>query len=381
MSSHGDIILGLMSGTSADGLDIAICDVQGKNNIVFLAGYSFPYPDNLHREISELQVSITAKNVASVQIQALDNRIASFAAQACKDVIKRSTISQSDIQAIANHGQTILHQPSADKPFSLQIGNAKDIANALNITVISDFRTTDIETGGQGAPLIPAFHQAVFQQYAPCNIVNIGGIANITSLDSDPNKILGFDIGPGNTLLDQWNKQHKKTTFDKNGDWARSGNCNNTLLNELLNEPYFSEPHPKSTGQDLFNLAWLNQKIKTLPNYQTINAKDIQRTLSELTASSISNAIQSLNQETRPLYLCGGGVHNTHLVKQIKASLPKAQVSNTQDIGIHPDWVEAMGFAWLGYCRLNQINSNIPKVTGATRSVSLGTITQPEQPS
>ena len=381
-SIQGDIIIGLMSGTSADGLDIAICDVQGQNQVSLIKGYSFPYPDEIREQIIELQVSTTSGDLGSANIKRLDQKIADFVIHACQNSIEDSSIDHNIIKAVANHGQTILHQPNATPPFSLQIGNAQSIANAINLTVISDFRKNDIAEGGQGAPLTPAFHQAIFQQYAPCNIINIGGIANITSLSSDSDKVIGFDTGPGNTLLDQWNQQHNATAFDKNGDWARSGICHPVLLEALLNEPYFSAPHPKSTGQDVFNLYWLNKKIQALPNHQSIAPNVIQHTLSQLTANSIAKAVHSLSQQTKqqatPIYLCGGGIHNTLLVEQIKSALPQTSINSTADIGIDPNWVEAIGFAWLGYCRLKGIPANIPAVTGATNKVCLGSINKPD---
>lgn len=388
-----------MSGTSADGLDVAICQIQDQHNINFIAGYSFAYPSNLQDETLALQLSSTADNIQSdtisKAIKTLDQDIADFVIRACQSSIEQSGIQRdikldiehkvkhSEITAIANHGQTILHQPNASPPFSLQIGNAQAIAKALNIPVISDFRTADIEAGGQGAPLIPAFHQAMFQQHAPCNIINIGGIANITSLDSSSSnkateKIIGFDTGPGNTLLDQWYKQHHQHgSFDRNGDWARSGQCNQALLNEWLKEPYFTADYPKSTGQDLFNLNWLEQGIQRLAAPQQLAANDVQHTLSQLTAHSIKLAVEQLQKTTLPIYLCGGGVHNTLLVEHIQAALPQAKINSTASIGIDPNWVEAMGFAWLGYCRLHNIAANSPTVTGAKQAVVLGSISSP----
>ena len=379
---HNGVILGLMSGTSADGLDVAVCDVKSSSKLSFIEGYSFPYPDKLREHIIKLQVSMTENDLNSDGIKQLDQQIADFVIHACQESIEKSSVDRNAIVAIANHGQTILHQPNARKPFSLQIGNAQRIADALNMMVINDFRKDDIKAGGQGAPLIPAFHQAMFQQFAPCNIINIGGIANITSLGKD--HIIGFDIGPGNTLLDQWNRLHKNTPFDKNGDWARSGECLQPLLNTLLDEPYFSAPHPKSTGQDLFNLTWLNKKLSSLSynealRYQSIAANDIQHTLSLLTAQSIAQTIKGLEHVTHPIFICGGGVHNTHLIEQLQFMLPQTHISSTADIGIDPNWVEAIGFAWLGYCRLNNLTTNIPEVTGATANVCLGTITEPRQ--
>lgn len=363
-------ILGLMSGTSADGLDIALCEVSSISDISLLETQSFSYPNKLREAIR------AAQTLAAFNDPQLEKRITEFVISSINTFIEDTNRHKLDISCIANHGQTILHQPNAIKPFSLQIGDAQKIANALQITVVNDFRTADITAGGQGAPLIPAFHQAVFQQYAPCNIINIGGIANITSLSSD--EVIGFDTGPGNTLLDQWNQQHNKTAYDKSGDWARSGNCHKTLLAELLKEPYFSAPYPKSTGQDLFNLNWLNKKRLLLPDYQLITANDVQNTLSQLTARSIAQAIENLGQTTRPIYLCGGGVHNTHLVEQLQTVLPQTSINSTASIGINPNWVEAIGFAWLGYCRLNDIPTNMPAVTGATSKVCLGKITQPD---
>jgi len=215
--------------------------------------------------------------------------------------------------------------------------------------------------------LIPAFHHAVFQQHAPCYIVNIGGISNISFVSNDAESVTGFDTGPGNTLMDQWIKQHQNKDYDHDGSWARSGELIPELLNDLLDEPYFSAKAPKSTGQNLFNLSWLNKFLNT-----DMQADNVQRTLLELTAVSICDAINDSNKLDEPIFLCGGGALNSFLVERIQALSPNSEVSLTSKLGIHPQWVEAMGFAWLGYCRLNQITSNLPAVTGAKKKVCLG---------
>jgi len=249
----------------------------------------------------------------------------------------------------------------------LQIGNAQILANNCNIPVVADFRTADISAGGEGAPLIPAFHHAVFQEHAPSSIINIGGISNISYIDKEPEKVTGYDIGPGNTLMDQWIKQHKNKDFDHDGLWARSGSLNGSLLNNLLSEPYFAINAPKSTGQDLFNINWLTKHLNN-----KIASKDVQRTLLELTAASIGNAIKKDKKINNPVYLCGGGALNSFLVERIQHHTSKKLIRSTQDLGIHPQNVESMGFAWLAHCKLNNITSNLPAVTGANKKVCLG---------
>jgi len=368
-TDNSHLYIGTMSGTSADGLDIALCEINSISDVRLIKSYSTPYPDEIKHTIKHLQL-LTADelfNSHKNELAELDTRIAKFYALHINTFLDNENIPSDSIAAIGNHGQTILHQPKAQRPFSLQIGNAQIVAQATHINVVADFRTADISAGGEGAPLIPAFHHAIFQQHAPCSIVNIGGISNISYIEKESDKVTGYDIGPGNTLMDQWIKQHKGADFDRDGLWAKTGKVNEELLQKLLNEPYFSVNAPKSTGQDLFNIIWLNQYID-----ENIKPNDIQRTLLELTAMTLADAIQKDDKPYNPIYLCGGGALNSFLVERIKQLTKPTTVSSTLDLGLDPQNIEAMGFAWLAYCKLNNIESNLPAVTGANKKVCLG---------
>jgi len=237
------------------------------------------------------------------------------------------------------------------------------------IDTIADFRRKDIALGGQGAPLVPAFHQSIFSHHKKNRIIlNIGGISNITWLGNNTEQVLGFDTGPGNTLLDMWYQQYHNNNYDINGDWAASGEVYQPLLQRMLQHPYFSMQAPKSTGRELFNLPWLQQHLGHFPALQP---QDIQATLSQLTAQSIAHEILKLSDHA-DIYICGGGIFNIDLITRIKTLLPKSTVNSTSDIGIDPQWVEAIAFAWLAYCHVNKMTSNLPAVTGASRAAVLG---------
>ena len=253
-----------MSGTSVDGLDIVIARVNDKKNITLIHSYFCKYPFNLSQSIKKMQMIDSEKLYSSHQneLKNIDIELSIFFAENINQCLLDASIDKNQIKAIGNHGQTILHQPNAEQPFSLQLCNAQKLANICSIPVIANFRSADIEQGGQGAPLMPAFHAAIFAQNTPCAVVNIGGISN-TSLLSE-NTVLGFDNGPGNTLLDAWITKHQGHDFDANGDWAKSGLVHEALLKELLNDKYFSRNIPKSTGQDLFNLRWLEKQNRAL---------------------------------------------------------------------------------------------------------------------
>ena len=286
----------------------------------------------------------------------------------------KQQLTAADIIAIGNHGQTIRHRPASTEqsyPFTLQIGCNQTLACLTNINVIGDFRQKDIALGGQGAPLVPPFHQLLLsEQQQDSFIVNIGGIANITYLPADKSKpVLGFDTGPGNGLLDAWYQQHHhNSSMDTNGDWANSGTINNHLLDQLIADPYFAKTLPKSTGREYFNLAWLNSHL----GKHKLAANDIQTTLTALTAQSIANGITSLSQSGN-IYLCGGGVYNRCLVAQLNANLTGFTIGNINALGVDSDSLEAMAFAWLAYAYNHKLPSNLPSVTGASRATTLGT--------
>lgn len=371
--------IGTMSGTSADGLDIVIARISNKNNVNLIHSFFCTYPHSVNQRIKQLQT--VDKDVLLNQYQRnldeLDQELAIFFAKNIQLCLSEAGIDKEQISAIGNHGQTILHQPNASKPFSLQICNAQSLANACSIPVIADFRKADIEQGGQGAPLMPAFHAAILNEHPPCAVVNIGGISNTSILSREC--VLGFDNGPGNTLMDAWIAKHLKYDFDKSGEWARSGTVNNNLLKTLLNDPYFSLETPKSTGQDAFNIQWLERNLSTLnpDSANNIPAEDVQATLCDLTAKSITDDIQCYGSRgidnIIEIFVCGGGAKNHFLMERLQHFAGETvTVKTTNQLGIDADWVEALGFAWLAYCHDHKITGNLPSVTGAKQEVILG---------
>ena len=369
-SSSSLYYIGTMSGTSADGLDIVIAQVDDKNHIELIHSYFCKYPLNLSQRIKQLQMIDSQKLFRLYQddLNKLDQELSVFFAENIHRCLSEANINKKQIIAIGNHGQTVLHQPNADPAFSLQLCDAQKLATACSIPVIADFRRADIEQGGQGAPLMPTFHAAIFEHHTPCAVVNIGGISNTSLLSK--NTLLGFDNGPGNTLMDAWIAKHQGFGFDKNGDWARSGLVHDKLLTKLLSDEYFSLNIPKSTGQDLFNLEWLESKLSS---FGKIPANNIQSTLCDLTAKSILNDIEAYNNDVEKIFICGGGAKNSFLVERLQHYAGEARtVKTTNELGMDTDWVEALGFAWLAFCHDHQIKGNSPSVTGAKKEVVLG---------
>jgi len=368
-SSLPELYIGLMSGTSMDGIDAVLVDfsqaAHSGAQAKLINTHSHPWPKAIQ------QALVKARDIPDDELSSLssvDLQVAKIFAEACVRVLENTPFNTLDIIAIGNHGQTIRHRPDIDKPFSLQLGNAQRIAGLTGIDVISDFRTTDIKAGGQGAPLAPAFHQAVFH-HDKINrvIVNIGGIANITVLPKDKKQaVTGFDCGPGNTLMDAWVLKHKQQNYDAEGTFAASGKTNAMVLAKLLMDDYFQLAPPKSTGFEYFNLEWLAKHIDT-----EMDIADIQSTLCDLTATSIIRAINQYTDVTDEIIICGGGAHNKELMRRLQA-ITKCPVTTTEVLGIHPDWVEAMAFAWLAYQHNHQLTGNLPSVTGANKAVILG---------
>jgi anhydro-N-acetylmuramic acid kinase len=357
-----------MSGTSMDGIDAALVDFA-RAQPKLIATHSHQWPDDIQQEL------IKARGIADEHLHslaALDLQTATIFADACSELLDKTSYQPRDIVAVGNHGQTIRHRPDIDKPFSLQIGNAARLAELTGINVISDFRTADIQAGGQGAPLAPAFHQAgLNNDEIDRVIVNIGGIANITVLPTDKKQqVIGFDCGPGNTLMDAWIAQHEQLHYDVDGRLAASGKTNAALLARLLMDDFFQLAPPKSTGFEYFNLQWLVKRID-----KELSIADVQSTLCDLTATSIIRAINQYAQNTDEIFICGGGAHNKELMRRIQR-LTKCPVATTEVLGIHPDWVEAMAFAWLAYQHIHQQSGNLPSVTGAYKPVVLGKNTQ-----
>lgn len=358
--------LGLMSGTSADAIDVALVDFSTQARL--LAACAYPLPDDYRTAV--LTLSQSQAPVYPQQLAELDQYAAELFAQAVHHLLQQTEIKLEQIQAIGSHGQTLYHQPKVAKQraYTWQIGDPSRIAYLTGITTVADFRRHDMAAGGQGAPLAPAFHQAVFSDAQRKRaVVNIGGIANITVLIPQQT-VTGFDTGTGNALLDAWCWQHRQQRFDAQGQWAASAPHDAKLLARLLDDDYFHLPPPKSTGRDYFQLQWLQQKI----GQQTHAPATVQATLAQLTATSISQAIQAHAMDE--LLVCGGGVHNRHLMNLLRQHNPTLAIHSTAHYGVDPDWLEAMCFAWLAKQRLAGQPTNLPSVTGASKAVLLGGI-------
>ena len=363
--------LGVISGTSMDAIDVVTLVVEdGQLNTVGF--YSLEYPATLRHTLEELchPENRSIENELECAASA-DVELGKLIATAIGNALHRQNLSPGDIVAIGSHGQNIRHRPYGDHPFSLQIGNPAFIAEQTGITTVANFRMSDIAAGGQGAPLAPGFHQAAFESDSASRcILNLGGIGNITLLGKGA--CIGYDTGPANTLMDQWCQLHTSEPFDRDGNWAMTGNVISPLLEQLLADRYFGQPYPKSTGREHFNLLWLTNKLGKPNQYQP---EDVQRTLLELSAQSIANEIN--RHQPDEVYSCGGGVNNPALIQRIADLLIPPLKGTTATLGIHPQHVEGAAFAWFAHCTLNHRPSNIPTVTGARRPKILGGIYYP----
>ncbi|MCJ8293214.1 MAG: anhydro-N-acetylmuramic acid kinase [Colwellia sp.] len=387
-TAQGKYYIGLMSGTSADGIDLALVDFNDPQQPARLvASFYQDYNSALSEKISSLYQP--GSNEVDRAFH-LDVELAHLFAKAIIALLTQEKLSASDIIAIGSHGQTIRHRPTGDNPFTLQIGCCQTLATLTGIRVVGQFRRKDMALGGQGAPLVPIFHQQLFAESMEANfVVNIGGIANITFLPAQGSSkaVLGFDTGPGNALLDDWFTKHHQGSdnkFDNGGAWAATGQVNQVLLTQLLQDEYIKAAAPKSTGREYFNLDWLEQQLTAFTentNSQVCsavpNAVDIQATLLVFTAKSISAEIMALSQQGN-VYLCGGGVHNKALVDALKRSFHDSdaalffEIDTMQALKIDGDILEAMAFSWLAYAFDHQLNSNMPAVTGASATCTLG---------
>ncbi|QLG87687.1 anhydro-N-acetylmuramic acid kinase [Chitinibacter bivalviorum] len=356
--------IGLMTGTSLDGIDAVLVDFATPTPEL-IATHSADMPDELRADLMRLQ------SPSDNEIH-LTHLAANAHSRVCADVVahllQQANITAAQIIAIGNHGQTIRHRPELG--YTIQIGNNAALAEYTGITVVGDFRSRDIAAGGQGAPLVPAFHQAIFgTNHTNRVIVNIGGIANISWLGQD-GYVSGFDSGPGNVLMDLWVQQHKGLHYDANGEWAASGRPDEGLLTQMLSDPYFSHPAPKSTGRDLFHRHWLESHLAQFN--RAIKAEDVQATLAQLTASTIASAINSQGKVDE-VFVCGGGAYNQYLMDCIAAQLA-CPVLSTANLGVDPSWVEAYAFAWLAMRCIDRQSGNLPAVTGAAGLRILGAI-------
>ncbi|SDO37759.1 anhydro-N-acetylmuramic acid kinase [Pseudomonas jinjuensis] len=355
--------LGLMSGTSLDGLDIALVEQDGST--VLLASHYIPMPAALRAELLGLCAS-GADELA--RTACAEQEWVRLAAQGIAELLQKQGLTAADIRAIGSHGQTVRHEPW--RSFTIQIGNPALLAELTGIDVVADFRRRDVAAGGQGAPLVPAFHQALFGNERQRAVLNIGGFSNVSLLGPDQ-PVRGFDCGPGNVLLDAWIQHNRGDAYDKDGAWAASGTLDRDLLDRFLADDFFAARGPKSTGRERFNLDWLQAILAAGP---AIAAEDVQATLLELTARSIAESLLDAQPDCAEVLVCGGGAFNPALMARLAARLPGARVSSTAERGVPPEWMEAMAFAWLAHRFLERLPGNCPEVTGAQGPRILGAL-------
>jgi len=361
-----DLFIGLMSGTSVDGIDAALVSFSARPRL--LSARTYPLPEALAAQV--LRMSQSHGAVELDLLGELDTRMGKALAEAALALLHESGTPAESIRAIGSHGQTLRHRPSGDAPFTMQVGDGNVIAEMTGIATVADFRRRDVAAGGQGAPLVPAFHAATLHSASEDRaILNIGGIANLTLLPAS-GPVRGFDTGPGNGLMDAWCLRHRGARFDRGGAFAASGACSPALLERLLSEPWLALPPPKSTGRDHFHVLWLDEKLQALD----LAPEDVQATLNRFTAQSIVDALRRHLPACARVLVCGGGVHNPVLMANLSAALPEAIVESTASQGLDPDFVEAMAFAWLARETLASRPGNLAAVTGARGPRVLGCI-------
>ncbi|PKH64552.1 anhydro-N-acetylmuramic acid kinase [Psychrobacter sp. 4Dc] len=390
------LYIGMMSGTSLDGMDAVLCQFNPEMNnedntqppMRLLATYSQDFPPRLR----EVLLALCQPNGVNQLVPEADEpsseldwfgwasrAYAEFASEVVNALLQQSNTDPESVLAIGCHGQTVRHRPQMG--FTLQLVDASIIAERTGISVVSDFRRRDMAVGGQGAPLVPAFHQALFANPDSTRVLlNLGGIANITVLPaSEETQVVGYDTGPANLLLDAWISLHTENAYDAGGAWAQSGTLIEPLLQQLLAHPFFAQSHPKSTGREDFNLTWLQGELQAFEQANaniSYSAADVQATLTELTAISASTQINMFisHSKNSSVYVCGGGALNDYLMTRLQAHLPHCTVKTTEHLGLAPTWVEAVAFAWLARQTLMGETGNLPAVTGANKGVVLGQV-------
>lgn len=365
--SERELYIGIMSGTSLDGVDTALVAIQD-DKIELIDHDFFAFPSELKSRVLNICIG---QATHLPEIGEIDHELGHLFADAALALVNKSNIDKQQIRAIGSHGQTVFHQPNGAKPFTMQLGDSNIIAAKTGITTVADFRRKDMALGGQGAPLVPAFHHTIFQvKDSSVVVLNIGGISNISVLK--PNgEVIGYDTGPGNMLMDAWCQVNWNEGYDKDATRAKQGKVMPELLARFCQEPYLSEPAPKSTGRELFNMPWLEQHLENthyLP-------EDVLRTLCEFTAVTICEEVAKFAIGSQPeLLICGGGAQNPLLMERIQSLLPNWGVAPTISKGVDSDYMEAMAFAWLAQRRMHNLPSNLPAVTGASRLASLGVV-------
>jgi anhydro-N-acetylmuramic acid kinase len=366
-----ELFAGLMSGTSLDGVDGVLLDVSG-TDLNVLAHVGVPMSEPLSGELLALN-SAGPNELHRAALAA--NALVRIYAQVISGLLDKTGLDKSAVIAIGAHGQTVRHQPRFFDGigYTLQINNPALLAELTGIDVVTDFRSRDVAAGGQGAPLVPAFHQSVFGvRGETVAALNIGGISNLTVIGPElADDVLGFDCGPGNVLMNAWCQYHLGVPFDVDGNWAAAGCVHAGLLEHLLAEPYFMQLAPKSTGRDLFNIDWLTRQLE---GFRSVAPVDVQTTLTELTAVTCSNDVRHLAANSKRLIVCGGGAFNTHLMNRLQIHLPTMSVNSSDASGLPPQQVEAAAFAWLAYKTIRRETASLKSVTGAQGARILGGI-------
>lgn len=358
--------IGVMSGTSLDGIDVVLAAID-KHLVVQLASYSHPIPLTLKNDILAV---CQGQQLTLSQLGQLDTRLGKLFARAVQILMEKQGLTRADIAAIGCHGQTVWHEPQGDSPHTMQIGDNNQIVALTGVTVVGDFRRRDMALGGQGAPLVPAFHHALLAHPTERRMVlNIGGIANL-SLLIPGHAVKGYDTGPGNMLMDAWIWRQKGKPYDKDAEWASRGKVILPLLQQMLSDPYFAAPAPKSTGREYFNYGWLERQLSAFPGLAGV---DVQTTVTELTAVTIAEQVL-LSGGCERLMVCGGGGRNPLLMARLAGLLPGIEVGKTIEAGISGDDMEALAFAWLAYRTMSGLPGNLPSVTGASEASILGAI-------
>lgn len=375
MDQKKSLYVGLMSGTSMDAIDAVLAELN-EQTVLPKAWHSHRIPGRLQQELATL---CTPGNDTIDLLGKADREMGELFADAVATLLNAAGVAPTQVSAIGSHGQTVRHRPpAADQPhpFTLQVGDPNIIAARTGITTVADFRRADIAAGGQGAPLAPAFHKHVFSDRGQNRvIVNIGGMANLTWLPIE-GEVLGFDSGPGNRLLDYWCEKHMHQAFDRNGQWASRHGVDELLLQALLDHHFFRVRGPKSTGREVFNETWLEAQLRAYERSPEAGA--VQSSLAALTAETITNAIATLPARADAVFICGGGAANTDLVNRLKSALSPVPVESTSSLGVDPDQVEALAFAWLAQRRMMGEAGNLPSVTGAKSRAILGGVFLPQ---
>ncbi|WP_222565970.1 anhydro-N-acetylmuramic acid kinase [Novilysobacter antarcticus] len=372
------LFIGLMSGTSADGIDAALVRFDAGTGCTLLHGHTCEWDLPTRARLLELGQGAPIDSID--ELGTLDVHIAECFADAALQLIRIAGVDAAQVRAIGSHGQTVRHRPNGAafdgrNRFTMQLGDGNVIAERTGIATVADFRRRDVAAGGQGAPLLPALHAAMLRSDAEHRaVLNLGGIANLTLLPASCDGVSGagvrgFDTGPANALMDAWCQRQLGQAFDRDGAFARRGKVDETLLARLLNEPWFAQPPPKSTGREQFQLQWLQHHLR-----EDERPEDVQATLLELTAATVADALLAQQPHTARVLVCGGGVHNPLLLRRLAARLPDVAIESTAEHGVDPDHVEAMGFAWLARQTLAGLAGNLPAVTGARGPRTLGVI-------